>query len=234
MKIQKLIQLGDSILISKKRPKCPKVHARVHLKPAIGKSKTVPKINKNNFEEGNFVQVNSKFFRGGLPNTEALKELAAEGIKTIICLRNNSNKLTAGLSIEEERKIVQSLGMKFLNIHLNEGFKLTKADIKSTFDAILNKPVFVHCTGGADRTGLIGALYRVEHDNWSFKKTYKEMLDYVHDFLFFNNIDTFLEKYCIAKGENPVDVKRTAKLIQKKHLNTLVNKYPQYYKKNAQ
>ncbi len=48
-----------------------------------------------------------------------------------------------------------------------------------------NWPVFVHCSHGKDRTGLVVALYRVAHNNYCKDKAYKEMKLYQHNpFLF--------------------------------------------------
>ena len=37
-----------------------------------------------------------------------------------------------------------------------------------------NQPVFVHCKRGADRTGTIGAIYRISHDGWTADRAIAE------------------------------------------------------------
>jgi protein-tyrosine phosphatase len=39
-------------------------------------------------------------------------------------------------------------------------------------------PVFVHCQRGADRTGVVLACYRVQHDGWGKKKALSEARKY--------------------------------------------------------
>ena len=39
-------------------------------------------------------------------------------------------------------------------------------------------PVFVHCKRGADRTGVVVACYRIEHDNWSRREALGEARDH--------------------------------------------------------
>jgi protein tyrosine/serine phosphatase len=39
-------------------------------------------------------------------------------------------------------------------------------------------PFFVHCAGGRHRTGVMGAVYRMNHDGWDFDKAYQEMKAY--------------------------------------------------------
>ncbi|MFY9558040.1 MAG: tyrosine-protein phosphatase, partial [Blastocatellia bacterium] len=41
-----------------------------------------------------------------------------------------------------------------------------------------NWPFYVHCAGGRHRTGLMGAIYRFNHDGWDYNQAYKEMKDY--------------------------------------------------------
>jgi protein tyrosine/serine phosphatase len=38
--------------------------------------------------------------------------------------------------------------------------------------------VFVHCAHGADRTGLMIGLWRVQHDGWSYLAAAQEALHY--------------------------------------------------------
>jgi tyrosine-protein phosphatase SIW14 len=46
-----------------------------------------------------------------------------------------------------------------------------------------NRPVFVHCLRGQDRTGVVVAAYRMEVDGWALPEAEKEMQAYG-----FNNI----------------------------------------------
>ena len=59
-----------------------------------------------------------------------------------------------------------------------------------------NHPIFVHCRHGADRTGMMSALYRIKHDGWSKQEAIDEM---VHGGLGFHSIWTnlisFINKY---------------------------------------
>jgi protein tyrosine/serine phosphatase len=50
------------------------------------------------------------------------------------------------------------------------------------FLTIANDPAtgkfFVHCAGGRHRTGVMGAVYRFNHDHWNFDQVYNEMKSY--------------------------------------------------------
>ena len=64
----------------------------------------------------------------------------------------------------------------------------------SILDTPENQPLFVHCRLGADRTGLIIAVYRIVHDGWTSERAKAEakhygmhpwemgMKSYIHDF----------------------------------------------------
>src|SRR5262245_15369626 len=56
----------------------------------------------------NFGQMDERFFRGGQPRKNDYKDLAALGIKTVIDLRDDPESY--------ERPLVESLGMKYVNI----------------------------------------------------------------------------------------------------------------------
>ncbi|WP_155510414.1 tyrosine-protein phosphatase [Pseudomonas fluorescens] len=53
------------------------------------------------------------------------------------------------------------------------------------WDRISARPLWVHCSHGKDRTGLVVALYRVAHNNYCKDNAYKEMNDYGHNRLLF-------------------------------------------------
>ena len=42
------------------------------------------------------------------------------------------------------------------------------------------KPVFVHCLHGEDRTGLVIGAYRMLVERWSFDRAYAEMIAHGH------------------------------------------------------
>lgn len=120
---------------------------------------------------GNFEQINGSILRGGLPSDANLKLLAQAGVKTILDLRME------GGGAEHEEIVVKSLGMEYIHIPL--GFTSPEhQDMVKAVKVLANstdKPVFVHCRQGADRTGMVVGLYRRLAQSWDFNKTYSEM-----------------------------------------------------------
>jgi protein tyrosine/serine phosphatase len=119
----------------------------------------------------NFQEVSDSLCRGAQPSADGFRELARLGVHTVVDLRG------AGGRSSKEAELVRSLGMQYVNIPL-AGFKApTLAQVSKVF-AVLNDPssgrVFVHCRRGADRTGTMMALYRIQHDHWTNQQALDE------------------------------------------------------------
>ena len=69
------------------------------------------------------------------------------------------------------------MGMNYVSIPL-DGFLAPKPEQVSKLFAVLNDQsagkIFVHCRRGADRTGTVLAMYRIEHDHWTNQKALDE------------------------------------------------------------
>ena len=131
------------------------------------------KSNKSSFPNikiSNFGQMDANFYRGARPKAEDFKNLAALGIKTVIDLTDNSR--------EREQPAVEAAGMRYVNIPIvDKAYPSTEqvnAFLKVTNDPSTGK-FFVHCAGGRHRTGIMGAVYRFNHDHWNFDQAYAEM-----------------------------------------------------------
>ena len=119
----------------------------------------------------NFEQVEPSLYRGAQPNEEGFRELAKLGVHTVVDLRGSGGRSS------KEADIVAGLGMQYVNVPL-DGFRApTREQVSKLLGILENQsgaPVFVHCRRGADRTGTILALYRVEHDHWANQKALDE------------------------------------------------------------
>jgi len=117
----------------------------------------------------NFQTVNDHVYRGGQPSADGFRNLAAMGIKTVVDLQEKGERSHA------EHKLVKSLGMHYVNIPM-QGMHTPKDKLISHALKELHSdnPVFLHCKRGADRTGVVVACYRIEHDNWSREQALKE------------------------------------------------------------
>ena len=135
---------------------------------AKGKDNSFPSI-----KIGNFGQMDERFYRGGRPKPEEFKNLAALGIHTVIDLTDNSR--------EREQPAVEAAGMRYINIPIVDKTNPSVEQINE-FLKVTNNPAtgkfYVHCAGGRHRTGVMGAVYRFNHDHWSYDQVYAEMKKY--------------------------------------------------------
>jgi protein tyrosine phosphatase (PTP) superfamily phosphohydrolase (DUF442 family) len=140
---------------------------------AISSAQQVSSPNLKAIKIKNFGQMDERFYRGAQPKEKDYKALATLGIRTIIDLREDPE--------EYERPLVESLGMKYINIPMIAKQYPTPEEtamfLKTVGDPASGK-FFVHCAGGRHRTGAMGAVYRFQFYDWNFDQVYKEMKQY--------------------------------------------------------
>lgn len=135
----------------------------------------------------NLHQVAPGFYRGAQPTAAGMAQLKEMGVKTVINLRaaHSDEKKLKGTDLQYERFYMKPWHsededvIRFLRI------------VTSTN----RQPVFVHCQHGADRTGMMCAMYRVAVQDWTkleairemtqggygFHKEWKNLVRYVED-----------------------------------------------------
>lgn len=141
----------------------------------------------------NFHQVNEQLYRGAQPKRGGIGRLAQLGVKTIVNLRPDDER-----SRREEQE-ARAAGLRYFNVsvekitlmealksltdlrHFNLPFNMLGRPTDEQVERVLsiinapeNQPVFVHCKRGADRTGAIIAIYRIEHDGWTSERAKAE------------------------------------------------------------
>jgi outer membrane protein assembly factor BamB/protein tyrosine phosphatase (PTP) superfamily phosphohydrolase (DUF442 family) len=118
----------------------------------------------------NFLRVNKDFCTGGQPRLEHLEHLKAEGVKSIINLRQPSEHRAA----EEEAK-AKELGLRYFNIPVAFGNPNEEqvAEFLKITDDPGNRPIFIHCTA-AIRVGAFWMIRRVLRDGWKIEDAQAE------------------------------------------------------------
>jgi protein tyrosine/serine phosphatase len=115
----------------------------------------------------NFAQVSPHLYRGGQPTAEGFGQLKAMGIKTVVSLR----------SAHSDRKLLAGTGLRYVRFICKAERPDEENVVKflKVMEDPQNWPVFVHCHAGADRTGLMVAVYRVIHQGWTAEDAIAEL-----------------------------------------------------------
>jgi protein tyrosine/serine phosphatase len=126
-----------------------------------------------NIKIKNFGQMDDRFYRGARPGEEDYKALAELGITTIIDLTDNSR--------EYEQPAVEAAGLRYVNIPMVDK-SYPRIEQVNEFLKVVDDPetgkFYVHCAGGRHRTGVVGAVYRFNKDNWNLEQVLAEMEQY--------------------------------------------------------
>ena len=105
-------------------------------------------------------------YRGAAPTAEGIQQLKKLGVRTIVDLRDSG--------VPDE---VQGTGMTYVRIPAT-AWQPEEEDVVQFLQTITDAgrlPVFVHCQRGADRTGMMCAVYRVAIQGWSKDEAIDEM-----------------------------------------------------------
>lgn len=124
----------------------------------------------------NFGKINENYYRGSQPGKEELAQLKKLGVKTVIDLRKDADRI--------ESVWTSGLGLQYFNIPLKASTPATEeqtAYFLSLVNDRANWPVYVHCKGGRHRTGALTAVYRITQNQWTADQAFKEMKDYDFD-----------------------------------------------------
>jgi protein tyrosine phosphatase (PTP) superfamily phosphohydrolase (DUF442 family) len=115
----------------------------------------------------NFFQVTTNLYRGAQPTAEGMKQLQARGIKTVINLR----------AYHSDKDEVAGTGLNSVRFE-SEPWDADEKDVVRFLQVVAdtnNLPAFVHCQRGADRTGMMCAMYRICIGGWTKADAIEEM-----------------------------------------------------------
>jgi tyrosine-protein phosphatase SIW14 len=125
--------------------------------------------------------------RGAQPKPEGYATLKAMGVRTMINLRTRRG----------ERETVEATGMRYVEIPMNVWRNVDPAAVRKALSVMTDpakQPVFVHCSLGTDRTGVVAAVYRMEVDGWSEAEAEAEMEAFgFHEF--WSQFKEFVRRY---------------------------------------
>jgi protein tyrosine/serine phosphatase len=107
-------------------------------------------------------------YRSEQPTALGFKNLEKLGIRTVINLRyfNDDEDEAKGTSLQLKR--IKMLTWRAGDDHVIEVMRLLRQKE--------NGPFLIHCQHGADRTGLMSAMYRMLEQNWSAQQALDELV----------------------------------------------------------
>lgn len=106
--------------------------------------------------------VDDRMWRGAAPTTEGYRNLAQEGVTTVVDLRAEDG-------LEGDARTVRELGMNLVRIPMRDGQVPTTEEVDA-FRAATGSAggrIFVHCGAGVGRTGAMVGAYQVEQGELS-------------------------------------------------------------------
>jgi len=117
----------------------------------------------------NGYQVSDTLWRSAQPTAAGFRRLKAEGVKTVVNLR----------AFHSDLDELKGIDLRYLPIPVKTWHPEEEAAVRFLREVTNpgNAPLLVHCQHGADRTGVMVALYRVAVQGWSKEKALKEMTE---------------------------------------------------------
>lgn len=115
----------------------------------------------------NLHRVNANLYRSAQPDADSAKAIETLGIRTVLNLRKN----------DKDKPLRANTNIFFLRYPLHT-WDIDDRDVLAVLKIITNpnnQPILVHCTHGADRTGLMMASYRMVVQGWTKDAAINEM-----------------------------------------------------------
>lgn len=116
----------------------------------------------------NMYKVSDRLYRSAQPDAQGMKNIEEIGIKTVISLRSS----------QKDVKPAEGTDLKLIHVSMRAWDPQYKDAV--TVMRLLNEsdaPILIHCYHGADRTGMMAALYRMVYEGWSREDALDEMLN---------------------------------------------------------
>lgn len=116
----------------------------------------------------NLFRITPQLYRSAQLGKADVSVVKSLGIQTVISLRN----------FHDDDTVLRSSGVKIKRIGINT-WSVSDRQIIAALRAIKSAekdgPVLLHCLHGADRTGLVSAMYRVVYQGWTKDQALQEL-----------------------------------------------------------
>ena len=116
----------------------------------------------------NLHKVSDSLYRSAQPTAEGWEQLQMLGIRTVINLRSTRN----------DPEVLKGANLTGYEIPMSAWQPPTQSEVIQFLQIVTDSnrtPVLVHCRRGADRTGVMSAIYRIVVQGWSKDEAIAEM-----------------------------------------------------------
>lgn len=149
----------------------------------------------------NLHKVSEDLYRGAQPSAEGMKQLEKLGVKTVVNLRSSHSDRD---ELKETSLAYEHIEMTALNPESEDVVRFLQ--IVSDSNSV---PVFVHCQHGADRTGLMCAIYRIVEQDWSKAEAIEEMTNGGFGFhKIWSNLPNYIRKLDVERIKHMASVNK--------------------------
>lgn len=150
-----------------------------------------PAAKIKNAELPNLGQMAPNLYRGAQPRDQGFAELKKMGVSIVVNFRE-------GEKAEEERERVEALGIKYVEIPWSSFDKPDNKQVAQFLQLIKDnsgQKIFFHCRRGAERTGVMGAAYRMAFEKWTPEQALAEMEEFNFRGLFFRRLKNYVRNF---------------------------------------
>ncbi|MDO6727983.1 tyrosine-protein phosphatase [Cognatishimia sp. 1_MG-2023] len=153
----------------------------------------------------NFAQIAPNMYRSNHPNHERFEAYAKLGIKTVLNLRGASNHSPYYFEVESCKK----LNLDLIDIPMSARSAPPPEKLIEVMDALetlVDIPTLMHCKSGADRTGIVSAMYLMHILGKPVEEARKMLsFDFVHiKFTKTGILDYVIDMYARRVAKSPI------------------------------
>ena len=139
----------------------------------------------------NLYRVAVGLYRAAQPDAAGFRNLDAMGIRAVLSMRQTVSDAPLA---EGTGMTLYRVAMKSRHVAEKNGAKVVQA-MRDLRQGMQTGPTLVHCHHGADRTGLIVALWRILYEGWSRQAAIDELIEGGYGFHpIWSNIPRYLRK----------------------------------------
>jgi protein tyrosine/serine phosphatase len=140
----------------------------------------------------NLGRVTEGLYRGGKPQKQGYDQLQGMKIDIVVDMNTSSKDIQHGKTETESR------GMRYISMPWSPVSLPTDDQVTEFLRLIRENPdkrIFVHCERGADRTGLMMAVFRMAGQGWTPEQALAEMERFKFHGLWYRQMKRYIREF---------------------------------------